>query len=347
MSHQLDRKAALTGIAAALLLIAAIYVGSRGFAHIDPALIAYTSASVFAAFGIVYRYAIWLQKPPTNMYWHRGWQLFFRPKDLPKNVLWLLRLFLNTFVFQTFIEKRSHVRWMAHFLISWGCIVACLVTFPLVWGWVHFDADPTNPIAYQAHVFGFHAGTFPAASLVGWITFHILDFCAVAIILGIAFAFKRRMYEPGALTVQTFAMDFLPLILLISVCITGLMLTISAIWMHGHSYSFLAILHAFSVIVTMLYIPFGKFFHIFQRPANLGVAFYKREGAEGERALCKRCGSDFASQMHIDDLKTVLDQLGLDQHLEDGAHYQEICPQCRRRLLALNQLEAIGGPGFL
>lgn len=347
MSHQLDRKAALTGFVAALLLVAAIFVGSRGFAHIDPALIAYTSASVFAAFAIVYRYAIWLQKPPTNMYWHRGWQLFLRPKDLPKNVLWLVRLFVNTFVLQTFIERRSHVRWLAHFLISWGCIVACMVTFPLVWGWVHFDADPTNPTAYQAHVFGFHAGTFPAHSLVGWLTFHVLDFCAVAIILGIAFAFKRRMYEPGALTVQTFAMDFLPLILLISVCITGLMLTVSAVWMHGHSYSFLAILHAFSVIVTMLYIPFGKFFHIFQRPANLGVAFYKREGQEGARALCRRCGQDFASQMHVEDLKIVLDQLGLDQRMEDGAHYQEICPQCRRRLLALNQLEAIGGPGFL
>jgi hypothetical protein len=347
MIHQLDRKGVLSGLVASLLLLVAIYAGSRGFKHIDPALIAYTSASVFAAFGIVYRYAVWLQKPPTNMYWHRGWQFFLRPEHLFGNVLWLVRLLLNTFVFQTFIDRRSHARWIAHFLISWGCIIACLVTFPLVWGWVHFEADPQNPIAYQSFLFGIHAGTFPATSIIGWLTFHVLDFCAVAIIIGIAMAFKRRMYEPGAMTVQTFSMDFLPLILLIAICVTGLMLTVSAMWMHGHSYSFIALLHAFSVIVTLLYLPFGKFFHIFQRPANLGVAYYKREGAEGERAHCKRCGEDFASLMHVEDLKKVLDQLGLDQRMPEGIHYQEICPQCRRRLLALNQLEAIGGSGFL
>jgi tellurite resistance protein TehA-like permease len=30
-------------------------------------------ATLFAAFGITYRYAMWIQRPPTRMYWRRGW----------------------------------------------------------------------------------------------------------------------------------------------------------------------------------------------------------------------------------------------------------------------------------
>jgi hypothetical protein len=347
MARELDRKAVLYGLIAALLLIVGIYLGSGRMKHFDPALIAYTSASVFAAFGIVYRYAVWLQRPATGLYWRRGWQLFLRPARLPANLLWLLGLLWKNFVLQTFIERRSHLRWAAHFLMSWGCIAACLVTFPLVFGWIHFEADPQDPMAYQAYLFGFHTGTFPATSPVGWIVFHILDFCAVAVIAGMALAMRRRMNDPGATAVQQFNMDFLPLILLFSVCVTGLMLTASVTWMQGHSYSFLALLHAFSVIVTLLYLPFGKFFHIFQRPANLGVQFYKQEGARTEPAACARCGKPFASRMHIEDLKSVEAQLGQDWRFEDGTHYQDICPACRRRMLAVNQLEAIGGPGFL
>jgi hypothetical protein len=347
MHSQLDRKAIRNGLIAALLLVIAIYLGSGRLKQFDPALIAYTSAVVFATFGIVYRYSIWLQKPSTRLYWRRGWQLFLRPARLPANAGWLARLLWKNFVLQIFIERRSHLRWAAHFLMSWGCIVAALVTFPLVFGWVHFEADPRDATAYQAFLFGIHAGTFPATSPVGWLTFHVLDFCAVAVIIGMALAFKRRMYDRGAMSVQQFSMDFLPLVQQFAVSVTGLMLTASALWMHCYSYSFLALLHAFCVIVTLLYLPFGKFFHIFQRPANLGVQFYKQEGAATAQAVCKGCGTAYASQMHVDDLKTILDELGLNQRFENGTHYQEVCPGCRRRLIALNQLEAIGGDGFL
>ena len=347
MISQIDRKALFNGLAASLLLVAAIYFGSAKLRNFDPALITYTSAVIFATFGIVYRYSVWLQKPPTQLYWRRGWQLFLRPSRLPANLFWLVGLVWKNVVLQTFISRRSHLRWAAHFLLSWGCIVAVMVTFPLVFGWIHFEADPKDPSAYVAVVLGLPAGKFPAYSLVGWMTFHILDFCAVAVIAGMALAFKRRMYDKGAMSLQQFSMDFLPLILLFTVSITGLMLTASATWMHGHSYSFISLIHAFSVIVTLLYLPFGKFFHIFQRPANLGVQYYKREGAGSPQAHCRMCGEPFASLLQVEDLKKVLDELGLDQRFDDGTHYQEVCPQCRRKLLALNQLEAIGGPGFL
>ena len=152
-SARLDRQALINGLIAAMLNIAAIYFGSSKMKHFDPALIAYTSACVFATFGIVYRYSIWLQKPPTRLYWRRGWQLFFRPAHLLGNVVQLVKLFWNNIIAQTFIERRNHVRWAAHFLMSWGCLAACAVTFPLVFGWIHFDADPTHPSNYQTFAF--------------------------------------------------------------------------------------------------------------------------------------------------------------------------------------------------
>ena len=80
--------------------------------------------------------------------------------------------------------------------------------------------------------------------------------------------------------------------------------------MKGYGYEFLAILHAVTVIFTLLWLPFGKFFHIFQRPAQLGVEFYKDVGARGEPAHCRRCGHAFASQMHVEDLIDVERELG-------------------------------------
>jgi hypothetical protein len=98
------------------------------------------------------------------------------------------------------------------------------------------------------------------------------------------------------------------------------------------------------VIFTLLYLPFGKFFHIFQRPAQLGVAFYRETGARGEAARCARCGEAFASRMHIDDLKQVERELGIRYEAAKSrtpdkttVHYQDICPACRRKSLALTQ----------
>ena len=51
------------------LLVAAIVVGSRNLQNFDPALVIYTFAVIFATWGVVYHYAVWLKKPPTRVYW--------------------------------------------------------------------------------------------------------------------------------------------------------------------------------------------------------------------------------------------------------------------------------------
>jgi hypothetical protein len=136
--------------------------------------------------------------------------------------------------------------------------------------------------------------------------------------------------------VQQFGEDILPLILLLAISVNGLLLTVSYTWMRGYAYSFLAILHAATVIFTLLWLPFGKFFHVFQRPAQLGVSFYKDAGARSEQAKCARCGAAYASAAMIRDLISVERDLGFKYELGQS-HYQRICPRCRRALLGLAQ----------
>src|SRR3954468_14117652 len=158
--------ATLWGVIAAAVLIAGILVGSRGLKDFDPALVSYAGASVFAAFGIGYRYAMWLRRPPTRLYWFRGWQIFLRPKDIVANVGHLGRIFWRNIVLQRFIDRRSHMRWTAHWFLAWGCMLAAAVTFPLSFGWVRFETARDNQEIYHAFLFGIPAGSFHLHTLI-------------------------------------------------------------------------------------------------------------------------------------------------------------------------------------
>jgi len=327
----------LWGLAVALALIAGIVAGSRGLRDFDPALVSYAGASVLAGFGLGYRYAMWLRRPPTRLYWYRGWQIFVEPGKLLANIAFLAHVIWNNVVMQRFIGRRSRLRWTAHWFLAWGCLLAASITFPLSFGWVRFESAAGDQRIYRAFMFGIPMGSFRLGTVVAELTFNILDIAAVMVLIGVFFALWRRGRDHGALSVQQFSNDMLPLIFLFAISITGLFLTVSTHLMGGIYYNFLSQLHAITVILTLLYLPFGKFFHIFQRPAQLGIDFYKRAGAEGLQAECNRCGQAFASRMHIDDLKAVQAALGIHYQLADGTHYQDICPACRRKNLAIIQ----------
>ena len=329
--------AMMWGIIVAASLIVGILVGSRGLRDFDPALVSYAGATVFAAFGLGYRYAMWLRRPPTRLYWVRGWQIFVHPSKLATNVAHLARIFWNNIFLQRFIEHRSKVRWTAHWFLAWGCILAAAVTFPLSFGWVRFETSRSDQQVYNAFMFGLPVGHFRLGTVIADITFNILDIAAAMVLIGIFFALFRRGRDRGAMAVQQFSNDLLPLILLFAISVTGLFLTVSTHLLHGLYYIFLSQLHAITVILTLLYLPFGKFFHIFQRPAQLGVDFYKQVGAEGAQAKCVRCGNEYASQLQTSDLKSVQAALNIQYQMADGSHYQDVCPQCRRKNVALTQ----------
>jgi hypothetical protein len=331
-------KATAWGLLATVLLAVLIILGSRTLAHFDAALVGYTFAVLFATFGITYRYAMWLQRPPTALYWRRGWQALLTAKyALPNTLNWVRRIIADI-ALNRFIWERGRLRWLAHWLILWGCIIAIAITFPLVFGWLSFDALPDDPEWYQVVLFGFPTIAFPIDSLFGFLLFHGLVWSAFLVIAGVMLAMRRRMRDGGAAALQMFGEDFLPLIMLFAISITGLMLTASYTWMQGYAYDFIAILHASTVIFTLLWLPFGKFFHIFQRPAQLGVRFYKDIGRQEAPANCRRCGHAFSSLAHIQDLIAVEQALGYRYEMADAAeHYQWICPPCRRAMLAVAQ----------
>jgi len=338
VAHE-KRKAAIAGVIATFVLGALIVVGSRNLDNFDAALVGYTFAKLFATFGITYRYAMWLQRPPTRMYWRRGWQVFLNPRHAIGNLLELGRRFFVEFAANRFIYRRAPMRWAGHWLLMWGCIIAAAITFPLVWGWIHFETVPGNTGMYRTFVFGFAVQDFPVHSLLAFIVFHGLVWASIPVIAGVMIAFRRRMIDHGAVAVQQFGEDILPLLLLFAISVTGIMLTVSYTWMKGYAYDFLAILHAITVIFTLVWLPFGKFFHLFQRPAQLGVSFYKDAGKASEQAHCKRCGQAFASAMMVRDLATVEKQLGFSYEMNQGEaeHYQQICPKCRRAMFGLAQ----------
>lgn len=339
-----DRRAATWGVIAVLVALAVAVLGSGNLRWFDAALVGYLFGTLFAVFGVVYRYLVWLSRPPTARLNRRGWEAFRRPGRRVRNAAALPGLVTSNLLAQSFIRRRSKQRWLAHQLVFWGCILAAAVTFPLVFGLLHFESIGQNGRRYRTFVAGVGTFSFDSRSAVGWITFHLLDVAAVLVLAGVFIFLGRRLRDAGALAVER-SNDFLALAGLFAVSVTGLALTASNLWMEGRFYVFLNTVHALTVILGLMYLPFGKLFHIFQRPATLGVAYYKREGAAGPQQPCARCGEPFASQLQMTDLKEVLPQVGLDYTLPAGGSYQDHCPPCRRRLVALAQSRAVAGFG--
>ena len=179
--------------------------------------------------------------------------------------------------------QRSRLRWWMHQCLFWGCLLAVAITFPLVFGWIHFRTAPGRPDDLRHLPVRLPDRLVPAphASSPGC--------CSTASTSPRCWcspASRSRSggacATAGALALQDFA--------------HGLPPAHPAVRDLGHRpgahrvarcgcaarfYGFLAILHAITVIAALLYLPFGKFFHIFQRPAQLGVKLYQDAGERG------------------------------------------------------------------
>jgi hypothetical protein len=331
--RSLDRKGALAGAATMAALAVGILVGSRNLRNYDPILLTYTFGVLFSAFAVAYRTAVWLQRPPTRTFMTRGLQLIRRGNVL-RNLVFVFRAASVNLAAHRFIRKRSFMRWLIHFLIAWGSMIAGAVTFPLVFGWLHFTTRLDDPETYRVMLFGLCVGEFSAQSLLRYVMFNLLNVSAVMVITGVALSLHRRLREAASMSRQQFGNDIVPLLLLLAISLTGLMLTFSTHFLRGAGYTELSLVHAVTVSATLLYIPFGKFFHIVQRPLHLAVILYRRDNEAAPPARCRRCGEGFAGAMHVADLKQVLKETGFTLDLD-------LCPKCKRKRLGLAQARAI------
>ncbi|MCC5932430.1 MAG: MFS transporter [Cyclobacteriaceae bacterium] len=335
----LNTQALIKATIAAIAVVILVLAGSRNLQNFDAALIAYLLGTVFAVFGIAYRYSVWLQRPPTRLYWRRSWQ-FLLSKDFPSYAWRSLVLFFKNILFQRFIYPRGKTRWIGHFLLATGCLIAFAVTIPLTFGWVHFTLEQGSFSTYNANFFGFKAGTFELGSPIAFLTFHALVWCSVLVTIGAVMMMKRRLTNGGLIATQTFEGDWLPLILLIAISITGLGISYDYTFLQGRTHQFMSVTHAVTVILFLVWIPFGKFFHIFQRLAQLGANIYKVEGERRGMAVCPHTLEPFASHTHVEDLKNISRDLGFDFRLENGKNHLDFSPEGKRSALAKAHFEA-------
>src|SRR5687768_16610122 len=75
----IDRRAATWGVVAVLVALAIAIRGSGTLRWFDAALVGYLFGTLFAVFAVVYRYLVWLRRPPTARLNRRGWEAFRRP----------------------------------------------------------------------------------------------------------------------------------------------------------------------------------------------------------------------------------------------------------------------------
>ena len=181
------------------LLVAAIVVGSRNLQNFDPALVIYTFAVIFATWGVVYHYNVWLEKPPTRVYWDRGWELFRQRGVLRSLVRVGVAGRSPTWPRRRFIARRSRLRWWMHQCLFWGCLLAVAITFPLVFGWIHFGTLAGRPDDLR-HLSVRLSRRAPSACTpsIAWLLFHGLDISAVLVLAGIALSLWRRMTRSRA-----------------------------------------------------------------------------------------------------------------------------------------------------
>lgn len=357
------------GIVAAILLTLLIIIGSRGFHWFDAALIGYAVATIFAAAAVTYKYTFWLARPPTGRYWWRSWQLFFSFENFRSYTLLIPRAILDLFS-QQFIRRRGWYRWITHQCIFWGVLLSCAITFPLTFGWLRFTQTPAA--LYQIWFFGFPLLALPLGTPFAFVIIRALDFTAAILFVGLVMAFHRRFHDLALISVQRWGFDIVPLALLMAIVVTGLALTADSVFLRGAYYWFISLTHEAVVVLWLISLPFGKFFHIIERPATVGIELYWRTGEDTVMQRCARCNEEFAPMRFIQDLKKTLHDVGENYTLRDVAvtpvgdtpadgkrvaankttkdeqqalWWQDICPTCKRVMRAQANLAALGREG--
>jgi hypothetical protein len=364
------------GVVAAILLTLLIIIGSRGFHWFDAALIGYAVATIFATAAVTYKYTFWLARPPTGRYWWRSWQLFFSYENFRSYTLLIPRAILDLFS-QQFIRRRGWYRWITHQCIFWGVLLSCAITFPLTFGWLRFTQTPSA--LYQIWFFGFPLLALHLDSPFAFVIIHALDFTAAILFIGLVMAFHRRFHDLALISVQRWGFDIVPLALLMAIVVTGVALTADSAFLGGAYYWFISLTHEAVVVLWLISLPFGKFFHIIERPATVGIELYWRTGESTVMQHCARCDEEFAPVRFIQDLKKTLHDVGENYTLRDvgvtqvgdtsaitcppdrvgkvvaanktttdeqqSLWWQDICPTCKRVMRAQANLAALGREG--
>lgn len=318
------------------ILFLTMWIGTGQFAKIDLMLSGYMVASFIFAIGITIRMASWLIRPATNQVVKRSIQNFFTKKRTKRNVKAIITTMIDNIILQKFIFKRGLYRGIMHWLIAWGCIGSFAITFGLTFGWMHFKL--INATTYQMMVFNIPTIKMQANGFFAELVYNGLNITALMVLVGVIMALVRRVHNHDLKVTERAEFDLLPLYILLAVTVSGLILTVSYKFLGGFLHPQLSLTHQITVVLFLIYFPFGKLFHLPIRPLATAVPMNYQEELMVDTRACKKCGTKYSSDDQISDVKSILHEQQFDLELEDGTFLADYCPSCRRRIRVMTQL---------
>ncbi|MFZ5814503.1 MAG: hypothetical protein ACOY93_04295 [Bacillota bacterium] len=333
------RRRALLWAAGSLILLLLIHgLGSGGF-HIKLTELGYVIGTYLFVAGSAYRIVQWAARPGARMYL-RGFLGRLKQRRAARRAGATL---LHNLAAQRFIYRRSALRWLAHFAISWGCLLSFALTFPLVLGWLQFRF--VEPMHYQVVAMGIPTITFPLKSPVAALLFNGLNLSALLMVTGLVLAYIGRIRRRRDFPEGRPDWDLMPLHLLMAVGLTGLAITVDYKFFDGRSYPIWAVTHQIAVVLMLVWFPFSKLFHFLIRPLALAVETYHTAEAERAQQTCRMCHRPYAPERQVSDLSELLGEEGFSQPVVGDfgrpipdREMIQYCPDCKRQIRARRYL---------
>lgn len=319
-----------------LLLFMSMWISTDQFTDIDMALLGYMISSFIFAIGLTIRMCSWLIRPATHQVVKRSFKNLRTKKRMKRNFRSILKTIIDNIILQKFIFKRGIYRGVQHFMIAWGCIGSFAITFGLTFGWMRFDL--IDPNTYQIVVFNIPTVKLAAHGLIAELVYNGLNITAIMVMIGVCMALFRRVKSQDVKVTQRVEFDLFPLYILQSVTLTGLFLTVSYTFLDGWMHPYLTLIHQVTVVVFLVYFPFGKLFHLPIRPLATAVPMNYQEVLKVDTRACKKCGTTYSSDDQITDVKQILAAQSFDLQLTDGSYLADYCPACRRRIRVMKQM---------
>ncbi len=326
-----------------LILFLSMWLSTDMFTDIDMALMGYIISSFIFAIGLTVRISSFLIRPATAQIVKRSFTNMKKQKRVKRNVKSILITLVENIILQKFIFKRGIYRGVQHFLIAWGCIGSFAITFGLTFGWLRFDL--IDPETYQIVAFNIPTMKMAAHGLFAELVYNGLNITALMVLIGVSMALARRLVNKDVRVTQRVEFDLLPLYILLAVTVSGLVLTVSYHFLGGWMHHYLTLVHQVTVVIMLIYFPYGKLFHLPIRPLATAVPMNYQETLKVDTRECKKCGSPYSSDDQIADVKQILNVQSFDLKLDDGSYLADYCLPCRRRIRVMKQLNIESVPG--
>ncbi len=313
-----------------------MWLGTGQFVHVDMMLFGYLIGSLVFAIGITLRMVSWSLRPATHQMLKRSFSNLRNRERKKRNISSIIKTAIDNIILQKFIFKRGIYRGVTHWLIAWGCIGSFAITFGLTFGWMHFSL--IDPETYQIIVMGVPTITMAAHGLFAEMVYNGLNITAMMVLIGVLMALIRRTTSPDVKVTQRTEFDLVPLYILLTVTVTGLVLTLSYAVLDGWMHNYLSLIHQITVVLFLVYFPFGKLFHLPIRPMTTAVPMNYQEHLQVDTRACKRCETLYSNDDQIADVKEILGAQSFDLQLSDGTYLSDYCPACRRRMRVMKQM---------